>query len=137
LYCRIRNLRRVSNEELMGTTCRTACHTTKQQFSCSQWCKNNSDPSGGITFKTSENKMADSPANLWRLKGTAATEVRSIIIMEAQGSLPQTHANVRHLNDQLTGMSRGILANGRISPFVFTAPASSWNVAHFTTIFFF
>jgi hypothetical protein len=55
--------------------------------------------------------MADSPANLWRVKGTAATEVRSIIIMEAQGNLPQTHANVRHLNDQLTGMSRGILAN--------------------------
>jgi hypothetical protein len=55
--------------------------------------------------------MADSPENLWRVKGTAATEVSSIIIMKAQGRLPQTHANVRHLNDQLTGMSRGILAN--------------------------
>jgi hypothetical protein len=81
--------------------------------------------------------MADSPENLWRVKGTAATEVSSIIIMETQGSLPQTHANIRHLNDQLTGMSRGILANWTISPFVFTVLASSRNVAELTANFFF
>lgn len=127
----------------MGTNCRAACHAIKQQFTSSspprfsQWCKNTSNPRGGVTFKPSENRMADPPENLWRVKGRAATEVSSIIIMEAQGSLPQTHANVRYLNDQLTAMSRASWLTGRISPFAFTVLISSRNVAVFTVTFFF